>query len=785
VRLRIGLHTGEAEAQGESYFGPAVNVATCLAAAAHGNQTLVSGATATLLAGGSELFDLGSYRLEGVPNDQRIFQLGEGRHPPVRNSNQRRRGNLPRRTGRLFGRHDDVRLIGQALIDSPVVTLVGPGGIGKTRLSLAVAEVADADTTWLVELAAVALSSDVTRAIANTMEVHESPGRTLTDAIVDALRQRPALLVLDNCEHVIDGAARCAAVIVEHCPEVHVLATSREQLGIRGERVISVAPLDPTTAGAELFDERATAVSPTFDLHSSRREVDELCRRLEGVPLAIELAAAQTRTMSPADLLQRIGNPLRVLTGSRRDGVEHHRTLRAAIQWSYDLLSPRQQVLFQRLSMFVGPFDLAAAEAVAADDRFDVLDVGELLGALVDQSVVLAEPGPFGRRFRLLESMRQLGAEHLAASGGSELMAGRHARWCVHQAAAVHRLLRGLAEIEGVARLSELWPNLRAAVDWACGQRDGRLARELIAPVAAEGHLRSQSEIADWAERILDFAPPDDHDLIVFCLALAARRHWRTQDRDGFERLVERYGEPDHLLIHHARALVYEDFEALVRWCPIAAAELRRSGDDVLAQLAEFGVGRALLALGRLEEGDAVVSALAARYREFGPPTFLSWALTMLSYAAAALGDRARATQLLDEAASVAVPERTHVSTKPIEATAAFRRGDRATAFDVLRTHAIALLQTDDLYETSAIAVAFVDMMTTLGHVAEVARVLGYLQAHGKLEHALWRADVADAVTRVGAADDAALDDERSVGMTLDHRQVLTFISDVLARLNN
>jgi hypothetical protein len=225
---------------------------------------------------------------------------------------------------------------------------------------------------------------------------------------------------------------------------------------------------------------------------------------------------------------------------------------------------------------------------------------------------------------------------------------------------------------------------------------------------------------------------------------------------------------------------VYQDFEALLRWCPLAAAEQRRLGDDRLAALAEFGVGRALLAVGRLTEGDELVSELAIRYRAHGPPTLLSWALTMLSYAAAAMGDRARANQLFDEAADVAVPDRTHVSTPPIEAAAAFRRGDRVTAFELLRSHALALLEVDDLHETSSIAVAFVDMMGRLELVTEAARILGFLETTGVLETALFRTDVAGVVALVAVED---LDHERSLGREFDHRHALMFISDVLDRL--
>ena len=205
------------------------------------------------------------------------------------------------------------------------------------------------------------------RAVADTLGVKEHPGRTLTQSVVAALQSRPALLVLDNCEHVIDGAAALAHAIAQGCPMVRVLATSREALGIDDEQLLPVAPLDPAGPAAELFNERARAVCVTFDAAASRADVEEICRRLDGIPLAIELAAARSRTLTPPDLVARLGDRLRLLTGGRRTSAERHRTLRATIGWSYDLLTRPQQVLVRRLSIFAGPFDVAAAGSVAAD----------------------------------------------------------------------------------------------------------------------------------------------------------------------------------------------------------------------------------------------------------------------------------------------------------------------------------------------------------------------------------------------------------------------------------
>jgi predicted ATPase/class 3 adenylate cyclase len=785
-QLRIGLHTGETHERGKGYFGPAVIVAARLAAAAHGGQTLVSGVTSALL-DEHDLRDLGTFRLDGVVAEQRILQLGDGEHPPLR-TEDRRRGNLPRRLGRLIGRHEDLEILADALGASPIVTLVGPGGIGKTRLAVAAArrfEVDRAGGAWLIGLDEIATSSDVPRAVADVLEVTESPGRTLTQSVVAALQQRRALLVLDSCEHVIDGAADLARAVAEGCPDVQVLATSREGLGLGNEQLIAVGPLEPSGPGVELFNERASAASLTFDPHTSRDDVEEICRRLDGVPLAVELAAARTTSLSPADLVERLDDRLRLLTGGRSNGVERHRTMRATIQWSYDLLTPPEQVLFQRLSSFAGPFDLTAAETVAADAALDVVDVDDLMGGLVERSMLIVESGPFGRRFRLLETMRQFGAEHLFESGHTDLMAERHARWCLDRVTHIGQLLAGHAEIEGVARLSELWPNLRAAVDWACTTRDRQLAHALVRPIVAEIYLRSQSEIGDWAERILAVTPPDDDDLIAFGLTWAARRYMRNMDREGYERLARRYGEPDHPMIRFARGFLYSDYEEMARWAPRATAELRQQGDDYVADRFELaGMGMTLLLSGRLEEHDTLVTALAERFRAQGIPTCLNWALTYLGTSASAQGKDDLAWQYFDEAAKVAVPPRTSTMQNPVEARAALRRGNRSRAFETLRTFIEELIERDNMFMAKIACVEFINMMATVERWSAAARMLDYLESSGAFGGApVLRTSVADAAMKITANIERAPGQEPSPGRELDDRQALAFMRDILDQL--
>jgi predicted ATPase/DNA-binding SARP family transcriptional activator len=796
IRVRIGLHTGETEERGKGYFGPALIVAARLAAAGHGGQTLVSGVTSALL-DGSNLRDLGTFRLEGVVAEQRILQLGDGEHAPLRTDDSHR-GNLPRRMGRLIGRDADLEVIRDALANSPIVTLVGPGGIGKTRLALAAAERADVDVraggrggggAWFVELAGNSSSSEVPRAVASVLNVKESLGRTLTESIVLALQSRRALLVLDNCEHVIDGAADLAHAVAEGCPNVRILATSREGLGLRDEQLVIVAPLDPAGPGVELFNERASAASPTFDPSASRDDVEEICRRLDGVPLAIELAAARAGNLSPADLVGRLDDRLRLLTGGRRASVERHRTLRATIQWSYDLLTPPQQAMFQRLSIFAGTFDRLAAAAIVADTdidlvSLDLMDVDDLLGDLVDRSMLVVESGPFGRRFRLLETMRQFGAEHLSETGATDVVAARHAQWCLDEVTRIHELLAGLAEIEGVARLDELWPNLRAAVDWACVTEDRRLAHALVAPVAAEVYLRSRSEIGDWAERILAITPPDDEELIVFGLTWAARRYMRKLDREGFERLVGRYGEPDHPMIRYARAFLDDDYEGRAEWAARSIADLRRRGEHYIADINELvAVGLTMLMSGRLEEHDALVAALVERYRAHGPPTCLQWALTYLGISASVQGRHHDAARFYEDAADVDVPNRTHTLKNPLEARAALRRGDQSRAFEILRSYIDELLANDNVYIGKFACIEFVGMMVRVDRRPEAARILGFLESTDSIDVSALRSRFGGDTGWRAADFEHDMEHERTIGRDLDDRRALTYMRDVLDRL--
>ncbi len=430
--VRMGLHTGETQERDGDYYGTAVNRAARLMAVAHGGQVVCSRATVEVAGAASPMRSLGEHRLRDLGTAQEIFQVGDGVFPPLQ-SVDAVPTNLPTVRTELIGRSDDVRALAELVTRERLVTLTGVGGVGKTRLALGVAAAVAAefaDGCWLVELAPVAGGDEVVTTVISSMRVP----MTDLDALAAYLADRRMLVVLDNCEHVLDAAAELVDEVLDRAPDVHVIVTSREPLGLDGEQVRRVQSLalpdaqaDPDAArvraSVRLFTERAAAVADGFALDEGNIEaVVDICRHLDGIPLAIELAAARVRAMGPAEIASRLDERFRLLAGGSRRAQERHRTLLATVAWSHDLLTEPEKLVFRRLSVFPASFDLAAAEAVAADDEVDVI---ECVLRLVDRSLVVYEPD--ANRYRLLETLRQFGADRLTDVGETEEIRQRHA----------------------------------------------------------------------------------------------------------------------------------------------------------------------------------------------------------------------------------------------------------------------------------------------------------------------------------------------------------------------
>jgi predicted ATPase len=452
LRVRAALHTGTAEERDGDYFGPTLNRVARLLAIAHGGQVVVSGAAASFADGAlpadASLRDLGDHRLKDLTRPERVFQLCaaglDANFPPLRSLGTLL-NNLPQQSTSLIGREAEVAAIAALVAAHRLVTLVGSGGIGKTRTSLQVAaDLLDGsgDGVWFIELAPLASAAYLPTAIAQVLQISLPPGGDPTAQLVAALRGMRALLVLDNCEHVLDGTAALCAALLRDCPSLKILASSRESLGIAGEQIFRLPSLpvarasDGTaltaasalaSAAVELFVARARAADDRFTLtDDNAATVAEICRRLDGIPLALELAAARVRILGPRQLSRRLDERFRVLTGGRRDALPRQQTLRALIDWSHDLLDDRERVLFRRLGIFVSEFSLEGAVAVGSAGDLDEYDVVDLLVSLVDKSLIVAETAGEGSRYHLLESTRAYAAEKLAFAGERDAAAARH-----------------------------------------------------------------------------------------------------------------------------------------------------------------------------------------------------------------------------------------------------------------------------------------------------------------------------------------------------------------------
>jgi predicted ATPase/class 3 adenylate cyclase len=492
VRVRMGLHTGVCEERDADYFGPVVNRAARLEAAAHGGQVLVSGATAELLAGrqfaaGVRLRDLGPHRLKDLGRAEQVFQLEaeflEPSFPPLASlDNPELPNNLPMLLSAFVGRESELAEVRDLISASRLATLTGAGGSGKTRLALqAAAEQVGraADGVWLIELAPLTDGGQIPGAIAAVLGIQDHSGSAMADVATRALASQQCLIVLDNCEHLIDAAARFCDQVIRHCPKVRFLATSREPLGIDGERVYRVPSMSlppgnvdavEELAGSDavrLFAERARVQVPAFSVdEASGPLLATICRRLDGIPLALELAAARLSSMSLQQVADRLDQRFRLLTGGARNAMPRQQTLQATVEWSFGLLSQRERDTLTRLSVFAGGFDLEAAEAVCTTETVDAFDVADLLGSLVDKSLIVADHSPDSVRYRQLETIRQYGTQELLrAEGDAEVLRirDRHAEYYLGlaQSAAPHIVRHG--QLQWLRRFDAEWDNLRAA----------------------------------------------------------------------------------------------------------------------------------------------------------------------------------------------------------------------------------------------------------------------------------------------------------------------------------
>jgi predicted ATPase/class 3 adenylate cyclase/Tfp pilus assembly protein PilF len=474
LRVRMGLHTGEAVVRNGDYVGLAVHEAARICSAGHGGQVLCSASTlhhAGGAPGGTTVVDLGRHRLKDLPSPTHLWQLGRAdlraQFPGVRADAVP--GNLPKPITSFIGRLEERSDAAERIrTGAKLVTITGTGGSGKTRLALQVAsEVVDAfpQGAWLIELAGIADPADVSDAVANSLDLRDH-SRPTNESLAAALAGRQLLLVLDNCEHLLAPVAELVAELCTHCPQLVVLATSQEALGIPGESILSVGAMaDPEAL--QLFTDRAAERRPGFALTDANfATVSAICRRLDGIPLAIELAAGRVAALSVDEIESRLNDQFRLLTGGSRAAMARQQTLRATVDWSFNLLEPDEQTLFARLAAFSGGWNLEAAVAVAAFGALSDLDVIDGLSRLVARSLVVVEEQDLKSRYRMLAVIKHYALERL--KDGDELVTtrDRHATFFRGLALAAEPELTGPRQAEWLARLAADEANLRACLDW-------------------------------------------------------------------------------------------------------------------------------------------------------------------------------------------------------------------------------------------------------------------------------------------------------------------------------
>ena len=578
IYVRMGIHTGEADIEGDEYRGyTTLSFVQRLMSAGHGGQILVSNTTENLLREQLPehigLRDMRLHKFASVPSPVRIFQVIAPdlptEFPPLRTPDHLP-NNLPTQLTSFVGREKELMDVKRLLRNARMLTLIGPGGTGKTRLSIqAAGDLLDQypDGVWFVDLAPILDPLLVPRTTAISIGLRAEPQRPVIDMLCDYLHDRSPLVILDNCEHLVDACARMADRILHTAPDTRILASSREALGIGGEityrvpslRLPDIQHLPPLESlsqyeAVKLFIDRATAVVLSFTVtNENAPALAQVCYHLDGIPLAIELAAAKIRVLSVEQIAKRLGDRFRLLTGGSRMVLERHQTLRAAIDWSYDFLPPAEQILLRRLSVFVGGWTLEAAESVCGDEETSSVvrsdDILNLLEQLINKSLVLAEEVKHESRYRMLETIRQYANEKLIESGENDALRHRHLQYFLNFAEAAEPKLQGKEQERWLDQLEVEHNNLRAALSSSLSTRNTsqagmRLSSALVPFWLVHGHFR---EGQTWLEQLLAVSSDAPAAMRAKAFTGAGTMAWCRSD---FSRAIEYH--QDSLTLYRA-----------------------------------------------------------------------------------------------------------------------------------------------------------------------------------------------------------------------------------------
>ena len=696
IRVRMGIHTGEAESKGEEYHGyTTLSFVQRLMSAGHGGQTLISGTTENLLedkiSASITLRDMGLHKFANVPNASRLFQVIipglPQEFPPLRTLDHLP-NNLPSQLTSFVGREKELGDVKRLLSHAHMLTLIGPGGTGKTRLSIqAASEMLDQypDGIWFVELAPILDPLLVPRATANAIGLRDEPQRSALDILCDYLQAKKVLIILDNCEHLVDACARMADRILHAAPNTRILASSREGLGIGGEityRVPSLGLPDishlPSLEkmsqfeAVKLFIDRAMAAVPTFTVtNENAPALAQICHRLDGIPLAIELAAAKIRVLSVEQIARRLDDRFRLLTGGSRTALERHQTLRAAIDWSYNLLPAAEQDLFRRLSLFVGGCSLDAVESVGSDRANSGMIRGEdilnLLEQLINKSLVIMEVIQGETRYRMLETIRQYATEKLSESGEGDALHERYLEYFVNVAETAEPKLGSEEQGSWLNQLEIEHNNFRTALDWSkSNQGISNLGLLLAGALWRFWEIRGYfSEGRAQLEAVMAANPRVSSPAYIKALVGAGTLAWYQTDYESSTKFHEaalsmqrELGDEQGIAFSlnnlGAQALEKGEYEIAIEWLEESLSLAEKQRDQRVTGYALHNLADVARHKGDYQRAVILYNKSLAAFRELQDAWAISLSLTWLAVATQNLGDYVQATIYLKESLALA-----------------------------------------------------------------------------------------------------------------------------------